>query len=164
VLEDHPELATMDLASPTLVKEFFIDNVWSISTFEFIWFWMRDYVNLSQSSELGKYFVKRKSPLSTPSNLYLLLNCCIDIYGALCYATLLIKLANTVEVEYHKKRRHALYFQCVAESNFDNVVKSEFHEIEARARGEHRVVSAPTQTSTLRMMGSMPPPPPPAAA
>ena len=59
-------------------------------------------------------------------------------------------------VEYHKKRRHALYFQCVAESNFDNVVKSEFHEIEARARGEHRIVSA-TQTSTLRMMGSMPP-------
>jgi hypothetical protein len=73
------------------------------------------YVDLERSSELAKYFVRRESPLSTPSNLYLLLNYCIDIYGALCYATLLIKRANVMEVDYHKGRRHNLYLQCIAE-------------------------------------------------
>ncbi|KAN0081959.1 hypothetical protein V8E54_003257 [Elaphomyces granulatus] len=38
--------------------------------------------------------------------------------------------ANLMEVDYHKGRRHNLYLQCIAEPNFDNVVKSEFHEIE----------------------------------
>ena len=42
------------------------------------------------------------SSLSTTSGLYLLLNCCIDVYSALCYATLLIK---RTEVNYYKQRR-----------------------------------------------------------
>ena len=62
------------------------------------------------------------------------------------------------EANYYKQRRHLLYFQCVVEPNFDNVVKSKFYDIENRTLGE-RMVSAPQQASTLFMMGSMPPPP-----
>ncbi|KAN0085285.1 hypothetical protein V8E54_001752 [Elaphomyces granulatus] len=102
----------MDLTSPTLVKFLFINNVWSISTFEYIWFWMRGYVDLERSSELAKYYVKH-------------------IYGALCYATLLMKRADVMEVDYHKERRHILYFQCIAEPNFDNVVNRNFMRLRA---------------------------------
>jgi hypothetical protein len=41
VLVDYPELATMSLTNPDIVKNFFIYNVWSFHTFEYIWFWMR---------------------------------------------------------------------------------------------------------------------------
>jgi hypothetical protein len=50
-----------------------------------------------------------------------------EIYGTLCYATLLIQRARIEEPErvaYHIGRRHALYFEYVGEPNFDNVTKS----------------------------------------
>jgi hypothetical protein len=31
----------MSLTNPDIVKNFFIDNVWSFHTFEYIWFWIR---------------------------------------------------------------------------------------------------------------------------
>jgi hypothetical protein len=64
VMVDHPELGTMNLADPTIIKNFFIDNVWSVKNFEYIWFWMRGYVDMEKSSELAKFFNKRESPLS----------------------------------------------------------------------------------------------------
>jgi hypothetical protein len=64
VLEDYPELQTMPLTEPDVAKEFFINTIWSESNFEHIWFWMKNYLNIRKSSELGLYFNKRKSPLS----------------------------------------------------------------------------------------------------
>jgi hypothetical protein len=92
--------------------------------------------------------------------LQLILSCYIEIYGALCYATLLVKRAAAVEAEHYKKRRHLLYFQCVTESSFDSVTMSEFREIKGVIRGDRLQAAAPA-VNTLAMMGDIPPPPPP---
>jgi hypothetical protein len=53
VLKDHPELLTMSLREPDIAKGFFIDKIWSESTFEYIWFWLKGYLDILKSSELG---------------------------------------------------------------------------------------------------------------
>jgi hypothetical protein len=60
---------------------------------------------------------------------------------------------------FHIGRRHALYFEYVGQPNFDNVTKSEFHEVTNRTRGDRKIVS--TTSSLASMIGTMPPPPPP---
>ena len=165
VLTDHPELLTVSLRESDLVKDFFIDKIWSQSTFEFIWFWIKGYVNIMKSSELGRYYNQRKSPLSQlpgpPSQAYRY----IEIYGTLCYMTLLVQRARIDEpdkVDFHIKRRHLVYFECVTLPSFDDISKSEFHEILHGTRGERGLQKRPVTVGSLAaaMMGTMPPPPP----
>ena len=159
VLKDYPELLTMPLREPDIARGFFINNIWSNRTFDYIWFWLRDYLDIRKSSELGRYFSQRKSPLSQlpPSQAYRY----TEIYGTLCFATLLIERARIDEpktVPFHTERRHAVYFECVIEPNFDDVSKSEFHEVLHKTRNSNM----PTVGSLASiMMGTMPPPPPP---
>jgi hypothetical protein len=55
----------MPLTDPDVAKEFFIITIWSERNFEYIWFWMKNYLDIRKSSEL-RCFNKRKSPLSQP--------------------------------------------------------------------------------------------------
>jgi len=59
VMKDYPELLTMSLREPDIAKGFFIENIWSDKTFNYIWFWLRGYLDIRKSSELGKYFNRR---------------------------------------------------------------------------------------------------------
>ena len=160
---DHPELATIDLTIPSVGKNFFIDNIWSERNFEYIWFWMQGYVDIGKSSELAKYYNKRESLdlFSIVSSLYLVV-IYIEIYGSLCYVTLLIKRSRPQEADFHIRQRHLLYYQCVTESNFDSVTMSEFCEIRGQSRGDRvRTTRIAAAADTFAMMGDMPPPPPP---
>ena len=158
ILKDHPELLTMSLGESDIAKEFFIDKIWSQSTFEYIWFWLKGYVNIPKSSELGRYYNQRKSPLSQlpPSQAYRY----IEIYETLCYMTLSIQRARIDEpdkVDFHTKRRHTVYFECVILPSFDDVSKSEFHEILHGTRGDRGLQERPVTVGSLAaaMMGTI---------
>lgn len=53
VLKGLSRTRDMDLTNPELAKSFFIDTMWSIRNFEYIWFWMTGYVDLEKSSGLA---------------------------------------------------------------------------------------------------------------
>ncbi|KAN0072210.1 hypothetical protein V8E54_009939 [Elaphomyces granulatus] len=144
VVVDYPEI--MSISTENEIRQFFVDHVFNINTFNFIWFWMKDYLDLENSSDLAKYFVR-------------------NIYGVLCLATFQEYRAREErpnEALYYRDLRHRLYFQCVCHSNFREVSKDQFREMHGRTRHDRPI--RPLGNDGLAMFGNMPPPPPPSGS
>ena len=57
-VKDHPEL--MVITNTDEVKAFFMTRVFNVNNFNFIWFWMKEYMDFEGSQALGQYYIQSK--------------------------------------------------------------------------------------------------------
>jgi hypothetical protein len=102
--------------------------------------------------------------VSSNRSTYFTILISIDVYAALCNATLLelrARKERPQEAQYYHELRSQLYFQCVCHEHFRLLNKEQFREMHGRAHNDRP--TRPMGNEAMAMFGSMPPPPPPSA-